>query len=71
MSNAEGAATVTQQKIAEEKRRHDDVSKDPLVAAIFNSFPEARIVAIRDTQDTADESELVFDDDIDLEDDFL
>ncbi len=71
VSNAEGAATVTQQKAAKEKQRHDDVSKDPLVAAIFESFPDAKIVAIRDTQDSADESELVFDDDLDLEDDFL
>ncbi len=71
VSNAEGAATVTQQKAAKEKQRHDDVSKDPLVAAIFESFPDAKIVAIRDTQDAADESELVFDDDLDLEDDFL
>ena len=71
VSNAEGATTVSQQKAAKEKQRHDDVSKDPLVAAIFESFPDAKIVAIRDTQESADESELVFDDDLDLEDDFL
>ena len=71
VSNAEGAPTVSQQKAAEEKRRHDDVSKDPLVAAVFDSFPDAKIVAIRDTQDAEDDSDLVFDDETDLEDDFL
>ncbi len=69
VSNAEGRPTLSQQKAAEEKRRHDDVSKDPIVAAFFDSFPEGRIVAIRDIQPETDESELDFDDDLDLEDD--
>ncbi len=71
VSNEQGAPTVTQQKAAEEKRRHDDVSKDPLVAAFFDAFPDGRIVAIRDTQPEDDESNLTFDDDLDLEDDIL
>ena len=71
VSNAQGAPTVSQQKAAAEKQRQDDVSKDPLVAAFFETFPDARIVAIRDTQPEGDESALDFDDDLDLEDDSL
>ena len=71
VSNAQGAPTISQQKAAEEKRRQDDVSKDPLVAAFFKTFPDAHIVAIRDNHVEEDESILDFDDDLDLEDDVL
>lgn len=69
VSNAAGEPTLSQQKEAEEQRRHETVSKDPLVMAFFETFPKARIAAIRDPiVDAPDEGGLGIDDDLDLED---
>lgn len=43
-----GGATVAEQRDAERSRAHAEVRQNPLVSAVFETFPDARIVDIRD-----------------------
>ena len=56
LSSAEGAPTIVQQRIAEEKERRASASNDPLMKAAMAVFPGAKIVAVRD-RDAFDVSE--------------
>jgi DNA polymerase III subunit gamma/tau len=49
-----GGATVAEERDAERTRAHAEVRRNPLVSAVFETFPDARIVDIRDlTQEAA------------------
>jgi DNA polymerase III subunit gamma/tau len=49
-----GGATVAEERDAERTRAHAEVRRNPLVSAVFDTFPDARIVDIRDlTQEAA------------------
>ena len=43
-----GAPSLAEQAVTAERARRDDAATHPLVRAVFETFPEARIVAVRD-----------------------
>ncbi|MFN0041830.1 MAG: DNA polymerase III subunit gamma/tau [Alphaproteobacteria bacterium] len=43
-----GAPSLAEQAVSAERARRDDAATHPLVRAVFEAFPEARIVAVRD-----------------------
>jgi DNA polymerase-3 subunit gamma/tau len=44
MADMEGAPTITERELAVVQARHDDVRGHPVVAAAFDSFPEAELI---------------------------
>ena len=57
VSSAEGDATITEQKIAEEQARRAAAAQDPLLKAAMAVFPGAKIVAVRDRDEFATDVE--------------
>jgi len=48
ISREPGAPTLTEKKAAEKAARHEKVLQEPMVRAVFDRFPGATIVAVRD-----------------------
>jgi len=55
----EGEETIRTVEVAREKKRRDEALEEPIVKSLLVSFPEARLLAVRDSRD---EDELGMDD---------
>lgn len=54
--NDGGSDTIAQRRDAEQRAREAEARKKPLVKAVFDAFPNAKIIAIRTPEDIAAEA---------------
>ena len=57
VSSEAGEATLHEQRQAEQAKQRDTALRDPLVQAVLESFPEAKLTALRDAAPEEDASE--------------
>lgn len=50
----EGEETVRTKEVAREKKRRDEALEEPIVKALLAQFPEAKLLAVRDSRDEAE-----------------
>ncbi len=50
ISKAAGDATIRDQEVARDKKRKDEALQEPIVKALLASFPDAELLAVRDSR---------------------
>lgn len=50
ISKAAGDDTIRDQEVARDKKRKDEALQEPIVKALLTSFPEAKLLAVRDSR---------------------
>jgi len=51
VSKEQGEETVRTREVAREKQRRDEAMEEPIVKALLAQFPEAKLLAVRDSRD--------------------
>ncbi|MBV1901889.1 MAG: DNA polymerase III subunit gamma/tau, partial [Kordiimonadaceae bacterium] len=71
ISKEDGSSTVRSQEVARDKKRKDEALQEPLVKAMLTSFPDAKLLAVRDSrlEDVATDGDMPTDPDAAVGDD--